>query len=106
MHSVVGREERPMRWNRWTRIGFAILAPVLVAVMFAAGEWAQPPASAQSDAKGAERKAAPSEAAMPKARGTPQSARPQHARDPQEALAKARHEPGPIAGQCAPRAKA
>ena len=35
-----------MRWNRWTRAGFAILAPVLVAVMLAAGEWAQPPASA------------------------------------------------------------
>ena len=95
-----------MRWNRWTRIAFAILVPVLVAVMFAAGEWAQPPASAQSDAKGAERKAAPSEAAMPKAGGTPQSARPERVRELQEALTKAGYDPGPIDGIFGPRTKA
>jgi hypothetical protein len=95
-----------MRWNRWTRIGFAILAPVLVAVMFAAGEWAQPPASAQSDAKAAERKAAPSEAAMPKAGGTPESARPERVRELQEALTKAGYDPGPIDGKFGPRTKA
>src|SRR6266403_1054829 len=59
MHTVVGREVSPMRWNRWTRVGFALLAPIVVAVMLAAGEWSQPPASAQSDPKAADGKLGP-----------------------------------------------
>jgi len=34
-----------MRWNRWARYGLAILAPALVGVMLAAGEWAHEPVS-------------------------------------------------------------
>jgi hypothetical protein len=90
-----------MRWNRWTRVGFAILAPVLVAVMLAAGEWAQQPASAQSDGK-----AAIPEAAKPKAGATSQSARPEHIRELQQALTSAGYDPGPIDGKLGPRTKA
>jgi putative peptidoglycan binding protein len=90
-----------MRWNRWTRVGFAILAPVLVAVMLAAGEWAQQPASAQSDGK-----AATPEAAKPKAGATSQSARPEHIRELQQALTSAGYDPGPIDGKLGPRTKA
>lgn len=90
-----------MRWNRWTRVGFAILAPVLVAVMLAAGEWAQQPASAQSDGK-----AATPEAAKPKAGATSQSAGPEHIRELQQALTSAGYDPGPIDGKLGPRTKA
>jgi len=92
-----------MRWNRWTRVGFAILAPVLVAVMLAAGEWAQQPASAQSDGKAAGKAATP-EAAKPKAGATSQS--PEHIRELQQALTSAGYDPGPIDGKLGPRTKA
>jgi peptidoglycan hydrolase-like protein with peptidoglycan-binding domain len=82
-------------------VGFAILAPVLVAVMLAAGEWAQQPASAQSDGK-----AATPEAAKPKAGATSQSTRPEHIRELQQALTSAGYDPGPIDGKLGPRTKA
>ena len=94
-----------MRWNRWTRIGFAILAPVLVAVMLAAGEWAQPPASAQSGGKPADGKVAASEA-KPRAGARPQSAPPERVRELQQALTDAGFDPGPIDGKFGPRTKA
>jgi peptidoglycan hydrolase-like protein with peptidoglycan-binding domain len=94
-----------MRWNRWTRVGFALLAPVVVAVMLAAGEWSQPPASAQSDPKAAGGQAAPSEVAKPKGAST-QSARPEHVRELQQALTNAGYDPGPIDGKLGPRTKA
>src|ERR1700738_4206105 len=99
MHTVVGREAPPMRWIRWTRVGFALLAPVVVAVMLAAGEWSQPPASAQSDpkaagAKAADGKAAPSEVAKPKGGASTQSTRPEHVRELQQALTSAGYDPG------------
>ena len=94
-----------MRWNRWTRVGFALLAPVVVAVMLAAGEWSQPPALAQSDPKAAG-KAAPSEVAKPKGGASTQSARPEHVRELQQALTSAGYDPGPIDGKLGPRTKA
>ena len=90
-----------MRWNRWARAGFAVLAPALVGGMLIAGEWAQSPASAQSGAK-----AATSEAATPKAVATPKQSRPEHVRELQEALAQAGYDPGPVDGIFGPRTKA
>ena len=93
-----------MRWNLWARVGFAILAPVLVAVMLAAGEWAQPPALAQSDGKSATPEAAKpkaGEAAKPKAAATPE-----RVRELQQALTQAGYDPGPIDGKFGPRTKA
>jgi hypothetical protein len=95
-----------MRWNRWTRVGFALLAPIVVAVMLAAGEWSQPPASAQSDPKAADGKAAPSEVAKPKGGASTQSTRPEHVRELQQALTSAGYDPGPIDGKLGPRTKA
>jgi hypothetical protein len=89
-----------MRWNRWARAGFAILAPVLVSGLLIAGEWAQSPASAQSDGK-----AATSEAAKPKAGATSRQIRPEHVRELQEALIKAGYDPGPVDGVFGPRTK-
>lgn len=77
-----------MRWNRWVRFGFAILAPTLFGVMLAAGEWAQEPVSAPP-------------AAAPQAGPTPE-----HVREVQRALAKAGYDPGPIDGIFGPRTKA
>ena len=85
-----------MRWNPWVRVGFAILAPVVVGVMLAAGEWAQPPASAQSDGR-----VAASETATSKAGATPE-----HVREVQQALMNAGYDPGPIDGVFGPRTKA
>ena len=93
-----------MRWNRWTRAGFAILAPVLVGGLLIAGEWAQSPASAQSDGK-----AATSEAAKPKAGATSKAASkqtPEHVRELQQALIKAGYDPGPVDGIFGPQTKA
>jgi peptidoglycan hydrolase-like protein with peptidoglycan-binding domain len=94
-----------MKWNRWTRAGFAILAPVLVGGVLIAGEWAQSPASAQSDSK-----AATSEAAKPKAGAASKAAAskqtPEHVRELQQALAKAGYDPGPIDGIFGPQTKA
>jgi hypothetical protein len=96
-----------MRWNRWTRVGFAVLAPVLVAVMLAAGEWAQPPVSAQSPAPTqSDGKMTAPEAAKPKAGAAPQRARPKHVRELQQALTSAGYDPGPIDGKFGPRTKA
>ena len=89
-----------MRWNRWARAGFAILAPVLVGGVLIAGEWAQSPASAQSD------KAATSEAAKPKAEAASKQTRPEHVRELQQALVTAGYDPGPIDGIFGPRTKA
>jgi peptidoglycan hydrolase-like protein with peptidoglycan-binding domain len=89
-----------MKWNRWTRAGFAILAPVLVGGMLIAGEWAQSPASAQSG------KAATSEAVTPKAGAASKQTRPEHVRELQQALVKAGYDPGPIDGIFGPRTKA
>lgn len=95
-----------MRWNAWTRAGFAILAPVLVGGMLIAGEWAQSPASAQSGAKPADVKAATPEAATPKAVAMPKQRRAEHVRLLQEALAKSGYDPGPVDGIFGPRTKA
>ena len=84
-----------MRWNRWARFGFAILAPALVGVMLAAGEWAQEPVSS---APGGKASAAP--AARPE-----RSPTPEHVRDVQQALANAGYDPGPIDGIFGPRTK-
>lgn len=92
--------------NRWTRAGFAVLAPVLVGGMLIAGEWAQSPASAQSGAKPADAKATTYEPATPKAVAKPKQSRPEHVRELQEALAKAGYDPGPIDGIFGPRTKA
>ena len=90
-----------MKWNRWARAGFALLAPVLVGGMLIAGEWAQSPASAQSDGK-----AATSEAATPTAGAASKQTGPEHVRELQRALVKAGHDPGPIDGIFGPRTKA
>lgn len=82
-----------MRWNRWARFGFAILAPALVGVMLAAGDWAQKPAPSLSGGKAS--------AATPQGRPTPE-----HIRDVQQALANAGYDPGPIDGIFGPRTKA
>jgi peptidoglycan hydrolase-like protein with peptidoglycan-binding domain len=93
-----------MKWKRWTRAGFAILAPVLVGGVLIAGEWAQSPASAQSDSK-----AATSEAAKPKAGAASKAASkqtPERVRELQQALTKAGYDPGPIDGIFGPQTKA
>jgi len=74
--------------------------------MLAAGEWSQPPASAQSDPKAADGKAAPSEVTKPKGGASTQSARPEHVRELQQALTSAGYDPGPIDGKLGPRTKA
>ena len=84
-----------MRWNRWARYGSAILAPALVGVMLAAGEWAQEPVSS---APGGKASAAP--AARPE-----RSPTPEHVREVQQALANAGYDPGPIDGIFGPRTK-
>lgn len=90
-----------MRWNGWTRAGFAILAPVLVGGLLVAGEWAQTPASAQSEAK-----PAVSEAARPAAAAVADHSRTAHVRDLQRALTTAGYDPGPVDGIFGPRTKA
>jgi len=84
-----------MRWNRWARFGFAILALALVGVMLAAGEWAQEPASSPPGGK-----ASAPPAARPQGGPTPE-----HVRDLQQALVKAGYDPGPIDGIFGPRTK-
>jgi len=90
-----------MKWNRWARAGFALLAPVLVGGMLIAGEWAQSPASAQSGAK-----AATPEAATPKAGTASKQTRTDHVRGLQRALITAGYDPGPADGIFGPRTKA
>ncbi len=90
-----------MKWNRWARAGFALLAPVLVGGMLIAGEWAQSPASAQSGAK-----AATPEAATPKAGTASTQTRTDHVRELQRALITAGYDPGPADGIFGPRTKA
>ncbi len=68
-----------MRWNRWARFGFAILAPVLVGVMLAAGAWAQEPVSSPPGGK----------ASAPPAARPQGSPTPEHVRDVQQELANA-----------------
>jgi hypothetical protein len=77
-----------MRWNRWARFGFVILAPAMFGIMLAAGEWAQEPVSA------------------PPAAAPQYSPTPEHVREVQRALAKAGYDPGPIDGIFGPRTKA
>jgi len=84
-----------MRWNRWARFGFAILAPGLVGVMLAAGEWAQEPVSSPPGGK----------ESAPAAAGSQRSLTPEHVRDVQQALANAGYDPGPIDGLFGPRTK-
>ena len=84
-----------MRWNRWTRLGFAILAPALMGVMLAAGESAREPTS---PAPGRKASAAPT--AKPE-----RSPTPEHVREVQQALADAGYDPGPIDGIFGPRTK-
>jgi len=74
---------------------------VLVAVLLAAGEWAQPPASAQTGGKAADGKVTASQAAKPKAGATPE-----RVRELQQALTDAGYDPGPIDGKFGPRTKA
>ncbi|HYS92976.1 MAG TPA: peptidoglycan-binding domain-containing protein [Candidatus Acidoferrales bacterium] len=90
-----------MKWNRWARAGFALLAPVLVGGLLIAGEWAQSPASAQSGAK-----AATAEAATPKAGTASRQTRTDHVRQLQRALITAGYDPGPVDGIFGPRTKA
>jgi hypothetical protein len=84
-----------MRWSPWARFGFAILAPSLVGVMLAAGEWAQDPVSSPTGGK-------PS---APPAARRQDSPTPEHVRDVQQALANAGYDPGPIDGIFGPRTK-
>ena len=90
-----------MKWNRWARAGFALLAPVLVGGLLIVGEWAQSPASAQSGAK-----AATAEAATPKAGTASRQTRTDHVRQLQRALITAGYDPGPVDGIFGPRTKA
>jgi len=90
-----------MKWNRWARAGFELLAPVLVGGLLIAGEWAQSPASAQSGAK-----AATAEAATPKAGTASRQTRTDHVRQLQRALITAGYDPGPVDGIFGPRTKA
>jgi peptidoglycan hydrolase-like protein with peptidoglycan-binding domain len=85
-----------MRWNRWARYGFAILAPALVGVMLAAGEWAQEPVFSHAGEK-------PSAPPATRRQGSPT---PEHVRDVQQALTNAGYDPGPIDGIFGPRTKA
>lgn len=84
-----------MRWNPWVRYGFAMLAPALVGVMLAAGEWAQEPVSSAPGGK----------ASAPPAARPERSPTPEHVRDVQQALANAGYDPGPIDGIFGPRTK-
>jgi len=85
-----------VRWNRWVRLGIAILAPALFGVMLAAGEWAREPASFAS---GGEDIASPA--------GTSETGQtPEPVRDVQRALAQTGYHPGSIDGIFGPRTEA
>ena len=84
-----------MRWHPWARIGFAILAPVLVGALLAASEWAREPTASL-----------PSVAAPAPHSVKPQtSPAPAHVREVQQALVNAGYDPGPIDGIFGARTK-
>ena len=95
MHPMDRSEVPARRWNPWARFGFAILAPALVGVMLASGEWAQEPVSSPPGEK----------ASAPPAARPQGSPTPEHVRDLQQALTNAGYDPGPIDGIFGPRAK-
>lgn len=86
-----------MRLNPGARISLAILAPVLVCVMLAGGEWAREPASSPPGGP---------MATPPVVKPQPQtSAARAHVREVQQALLNAGYDPGPLDGILGPRTK-
>jgi hypothetical protein len=88
-----------MRLNPGARISLAILAPVLVCVMLAGGEWARETVSSPPDGSMA------SMATPPVVKPQQTSAARTHVREVQQALLNAGYDPGPIDGILGPRTK-
>lgn len=91
-----------MRWNPGARISLAILAPVLVCVMLAGGEWAREPVASPPDGSMATPPVVKPETSPAPAHVRPA---PAHVREVQQALLNAGYDPGPIDGIFGPQTK-